>query len=278
MWNKKDLLQEFFKLHIIDTDTVHSTEYRKGNHMIRFILCVIVVVGFLILSIPILLVEWIIGKFNPMAKEISSLRIVQAVFRFILWVAGVKLTVIGEENVPTDTPVLYIGNHRSFFDVPITYPRCPIRTGYIAKKEMEKVPLLSTWMKRLHCLFLDRKDIKQGLKTILAAIEKVKSGISICIFPEGTRNKNEDELDMLPFHEGSFKIATKTNCPIIPMAISGSADIWESHFPRIKKTHVILEYGKPIYIDQLEKEDKKHLGAYTQNIIHEMLVKNRAQL
>ena len=172
----------------------------------------------------------------------------------------------------------YIGNHRSFFDVPITYPRCPIRTGYIAKKEMEKVPLLSTWMKRLHCLFLDRKDIKQGLKTILAAIEKVKSGISICIFPEGTRSKNEDELDMLPFHEGSFKIATKTNCPIIPMAISGSADIWESHFPRIKKTHVILEYGKPIYVDQLEKEDKKHLGAYTQNIIHEMLVKNRAQL
>ena len=81
--------------------------------MIRFILCVIVVVGFLILSIPILLVEWIIGKFNPMAKEISSLRIVQAVFRFILWVAGVKLTVIGEENVPTDVPVLYIGNHRA---------------------------------------------------------------------------------------------------------------------------------------------------------------------
>ena len=143
---------------------------------------------------------------------------------------------------------------------------------------MEKVPLLSTWMKRLHCLFLNRNDLKQGLKTILTAIEKVKSGISICIFPEGTRNKNEDELDMLPFHEGSFKIAAKTNCPIIPMAISGSADIWENHFPRVKKTHVILEYGKPIYIDQLEKEDKKHLGAYTQNIIHEMLVKNKAQL
>ena len=143
---------------------------------------------------------------------------------------------------------------------------------------MEKVPLLSTWMKRLHCLFLDRTDLKQGLKTILTAIEKVKSGISICIFPEGTRNKNDDELDMLPFHEGSFKIATKSGCPIIPMAISGSADIWESHFPKMKSTHVILEYGKPIYADQLEKEDKKHLGAYTQNIIHDMLVKNKAQL
>ena len=152
------------------------------------------------------LCRMIIGKFNPMAKEISSLRIVQAVFRFILWISGVKLTVIGEENVPTDVPVLYIGNHRSFFDVPITYPRCPIRTGYIAKKEMEKIPLLSTWMKRLHCLFLDRNDLKQGLKTILTAIEKVKSGISICIFPEGTRNKNEDELDMLPFHEAASKL------------------------------------------------------------------------
>lgn len=245
--------------------------------MIRLIFVALFVVLFLIIGIPVLGIEWLIGKVSKKTMDYSSLRLVQWAFKMIIKLAGIELTVIGEENI-SEGPVLYIGNHRSFFDVPITYPRCPIRTGYIAKKEMEKVPLLSTWMKRLHCLFLDRNDLKQGLKTILTAIEKVKSGISICIFPEGTRNKNEDELDMLPFHEGSFKIAAKANCPIIPMAISGSADIWENHFPRVKKTHVILEYGKPIYIDQLEKEDKKHLGAYTQNIIHEMLVKNKAQL
>ena len=241
--------------------------------MIRFILCVIVVVGFLILSIPILLVEWIIGKFNPMAKEISSLRIVQAVFRFILWVAGVKLTVIGEENVPTDVPVLYIGNHRSFFDVPLTYPRCPIRTGYIAKKEMEKVPLLSTWMKRLHCLFLDRNDLKQGLKTILTAIEKVKSGISICIFPEGTRN-NGEELSMLPFRDGALKIAEKTGCAIIPISMNNTADIFEAHFPRVKKVHVVIEYGKPIYPKELDKETRKHLGIYCHDLIQDTIKKN----
>ena len=139
--------------------------------MIRFILVCIVVIGYLILSIPILLVEWIIGKFSPMTKDVSSLRIIQAVFRFILWITGAKVTVFGEENVPKDTPVLYIGNHRSYFDILLTYSRCPIRTGYIAKKEMEKIPLLSTWMHYLHCLFLDRKDIKQGLKTILTAIK-----------------------------------------------------------------------------------------------------------
>ena len=172
--------------------------------MIRFILCVTYVVVFLILSIPLLIAEWIIGKFSPSAKDISSLRIIQAVFKGVLWISGVKVTVIGEENVPKDAPVLSIGNHRSFFDIPLTYPRCPIRTGYVAKKELEKVPLLSSWMKYLHCLFLDRTDIKQGLKTILTAIEKVKSGISICIFPEGPRNKIEMETALLPFHHLPF--------------------------------------------------------------------------
>lgn len=243
--------------------------------MIRFIIVAITVIGFLILSIPILLIEWIIGKFSPRTKEISSLRIVQGVFKFILWEAGTKVTIIGEENVPKDTPVLYIGNHRSYFDIVLTYSRCPIRTGYIAKKEMERYPLLSNWMKYLHCLFLDRKDIKQGLKTILAAIDKIKSGISICIFPEGTRNKNTDDLDMLPFHEGSFKIATKAKCPIIPIAINNSADIFEAHFPKMSPAKVVVEYGKPIYPDELSKEDKKHIGEYTQNIIREMLIKNK---
>ncbi len=243
--------------------------------MIRFILVAITVIGFLILSIPILIIEWIIGKFSPQVKEISSLRIIQAVFKFILWVAGTKVTLIGEENVPKDTPVLYIGNHRSYFDIVLTYSRCPIRTGYIAKKEMEHYPLLSNWMRYLHCLFLDRKDIKQGLKTILTAIEKVKSGVSICIFPEGTRSKSADETELLPFHEGSFKIATKSGCAIIPMSINNTAEIFEAHMPKIKSTHVVLEYGKPIYVKDLPKEDQKHLGEYTRNIILETLRKNR---
>lgn len=243
--------------------------------MIRFIIVCICVIGYLILSIPILLAEWVVGKFNRRAKDISSLRIIQTVFKFILKVTGADITIIGHENVPKDQAVLYIGNHRSFFDILLTYVLCPDLTGYIAKKEMEPIPLLSTWMRYLHCLFLDRKDIKEGMKTILTAIEKVKSGISICIFPEGTRNKGADELELLPFHDGSFKIATKSGCPIIPMAISNSAEIFENHFPKIKPCKVVVEYGKPIYPEELSREDKKRLGAYTQGIILEMLKKNR---
>lgn len=241
--------------------------------MIRFILVVIIVVGFLILSIPILFIEWLIGKWNPRARDLSSLRIIQAVFRFILKVAGTKVTVIGEEHVPKDRPVLYIGNHNSFFDILVTYSRCPNLTGYIAKDSMEKIPLLSTWMKRLHCLFLNRTDMKEGLKTILAGIDKVKSGISICIFPEGTRNK-ENHLELMPFKEGSMKISEKSGCPIIPMSLNNTASIFEDHFPKIKPTHVILEYGEPIYPKELSREDRKFLGAYTRNIISETVHKN----
>ena len=242
--------------------------------MIRFIIVVIVVVGFLILSIPVLILEWLIGKFAPEVRDISSLRIAQYVFKLVLWITGSKVTVVGAENVPKDTPVLYIGNHRSFFDILLTYSRCPGLTGYVAKDGMEKIPLLSTWMKRLYCLFLNRDDIKQGLKTILKGIEQMKNGISMCIFPEGTRNKVPG-APMLPFKEGSLKMAEKTGCPVIPMAITNSADIFENHFPKIKPANVILEYGKPINIKELSKEEKKFLGAYSQKVIQSMLDKHQ---
>lgn len=243
--------------------------------MIHLILVFIVLLLFFVFSIILLPMEWIIGKFSPDARAKSSLAIVQFVLKVLMLAAGTKVTVIGEENVPKDQAVLYIGNHRSYFDVVVTYARCPRPTGYIAKKEMGKVPLLSNWMKNLHCLFLDRKDIKQGLKTILEAIEMVKSGISICIFPEGTRSKGPDELELLPFHEGSFKIATKSGCPIVPMAITRTADIYEAHRPWVKAQHVTLEYLPPIYPDQLDKKAQRNLGARTQEQILETLKKNR---
>ena len=140
---------------------------------------------------------------------------------------------------------------------------------------MLKIPLLSTWMKRLNCLFINREDIKESLKTILAGIENVKNGISMCIYPEGTRGKGVDELDMLPFKEGSLKIAEKTGCKIVPMAMTGSADIFEKHIPYIRKSRVILEYGAPIDVATLSKEDKKKLGSYCQAEIKRMLENHR---
>lgn len=240
--------------------------------MIRTILALTFVIIFLILGIPVLGVEWIIHKYHPKAADISQLRMVQWAFRILLFICGTKVTVIGEENVPKDEAVLYICNHKSFFDIVITYARCPRLTGYVSKDSMAKVPLLSIWMKRLHCLFLDRNDVKKALKTILQGIDNIKNDISMCIFPEGTRNKTGERI--LPFKEGSFKMTEKTGCAIIPMAITNSAEILENHFPFIKSTHVILEYGKPIYPKDLDKETQKKIGAHCQGIVVDMLKKN----
>lgn len=241
--------------------------------MIRFVIVALFVVLFLICSIPLLLAEYIIGKFNMELKSRSSLAIVNWAFRCVLFLSGTSVTVLGEERIPLDQPVLYVGNHRSYFDIVMTYVRVPRPTGYIAKIEMQKIPLLSNWMRNLHCLFLNRDDIKQGMKTILAAIDKVKSGISICIFPEGTRNKTPDTF--LEFHEGSFKVAEKSGCPIIPIAINNAGSIFEDHIPKIRKTHVVIEYGEPIYPKELDKEARRHIGTSVQEIIREMYFKNK---
>lgn len=239
--------------------------------MIRFICIAVFLILYLILSIPVFLVEWIIGKFNRRAKDISSLRIVQWGFKVILKMTGVTTTVIGEENVP-DEPVLFIGNHRSYFDILLTYSRCRRLTGYVAKKEMEKIPLLSTWMKNLYCLFLDRDNMREGLKTILQAIDYVKNGISICIFPEGTRNRTDAPL--LEFHAGSLKIAEKAQCPIVPMTIANAEQIFEAHSPCIRKTKVIIEYGEPIETKNLDRAQQKALTSQVVARISETYEKN----
>lgn len=240
--------------------------------MIRIILGVLFLFTYLLLSYLVFPVLWIYEKINKKGKDVLSLRIVQWGFNVILKIAGTDITVIGKENIP-DEVALFVGNHRSYFDILLLYVQCENLTGFVAKDAIEKIPSLRVWMRYLYCLFLNRSDAREGLKTILKAIEYVKKGISICIFPEGTRNSGE-ELSMLPFKEGSFKIATKTGCPIVPVSINNSAEIMENHFPLLKKAHVIVEYGKPIYPNQLGKEELKNIGAYCQNIIQETINKN----
>ena len=240
--------------------------------MFRFLMTSGFIILFLVLSIPLLLIEWIIGKFNPVWKDLSCQDIVQCEFRCCAFMAGARTDYIGMENIPKEGSFLYVGNHRSYFDIVLTYLCFPRPTGYVAKSEMNSIPLFSTWMRNIHCLFLDRKNIKEGMKAILRGIEEIKSGISICIFPEGTRSTTDN---FLPFREGSFRMAEKSKCPIIPISITNSSALWEDHMPRMKKSHVIIEFGKPIVLTELSKEDRKFLGAYVQNEIKKMYDKNK---
>ncbi|MDF2538109.1 MAG: hypothetical protein K0S76_1130 [Herbinix sp.] len=237
----------------------------------RLILTALFLLIFFIISLPLYLIELIIGKFNRHAMIASSQAIVVGAFKIVLFISGVKRTIIGVENVPKNEAVLYVANHRSYFDVPVAYSTLPTLTGFIAKKEILKVPFVSTWMKFLQCLFLDRNNIKEGLKVVLKGIEQMKEGYSIFISPEGTRSPGDE---MLPFKEGSFKMAEKTGCAIIPVSITNTEEIFEQHTPWIHSAYVVIEYGKPIYPKDLSKEQLKFLGAYVQDIIKDTLKKN----
>lgn len=240
----------------------------------RTILVVLFLVIYAIISIPLYLVEFIIGKISPHAKVRSSQFIVSNAFKIILFLSGTKSTIIGKENVPEEA-VLFVSNHRSYFDVVLIYATTPHLTGFIAKKEMSHIPCLSRWMRFLNCLFLDREDVRAGLKTILQGIENIKNGYSMFIAPEGTRNH---EKEMLPFKEGSFKLAQKSGCPIVPIALSNTDSIYENHSPWIRRSKVVIHYGNPIYMNELSKEDQKHIGAYVQESIRQMLLEDEALL
>lgn len=244
--------------------------------MIRFLSIILFLIVYFLLGIPVWGLLWIVGRFDKKKEQEMALALVQWGFRMILkGCSATKTTVIGYDRIPKNQPVLYVGNHRSYFDILIIYSLVPGLTGFVAKKEMEKIPFLSTWMRLVNCLFLDRKDMKQGLKVVLEGIEKLKGGISICIFPEGTRNRSSDELELMPFKEGSLKMAEKAGCLIIPVAMNNNAAIFENHFPKVKPVHTVIEFGEPIDARLLDKEQKKFLGAYTRERIIAMLKKNK---
>ena len=238
--------------------------------MIRLILVLLVAVLYLVIGCIPAFVLWLIGKKNPDLKDRVSMHMIQWIFGVILRISGTKVKAEGLENIPTDRAVLYVGNHRSYFDIIASYRLLPGITGYVAKKEMEKVPLLRLWMRYIHCLFLDRSNVKEGLKTILAGAEEIKNGHSMWIFPEGTRNRG-DEGSLLDFKEGSLKMADKAGCPVIPVAIAHSADVLESHFPFIQAATITIRFGEPIDLKNLPREQKKLAGAYTRTQIQGML-------
>jgi 1-acyl-sn-glycerol-3-phosphate acyltransferase len=213
-----------------------------------------------------------LGKKDHVRQLEFCQRHISGAFRNILFLAGTKTTVKGLENIPKDQASLFITNHRGYFDILLGYRLIPVRCSYVAKKEMEHMPLIAHWMRLLDCQFLDRENIKEGMKTILNAVELIKSGQSVVISPEGTRNSGDE---LLPFHEGSFKIATKTGCPIVPVAINNTNTIFEDHFPWIHSAKTCIEFGTPIYPNELTKEQKKTLSHDTRAIIQEMYDKNK---
>ena len=239
--------------------------------VIRALIALSVAAAVLLIDLPRHLSTWLIEKASPGSCTKFRHGYARFAMKGIWLLAGGRATVLGLENIPEDHPVLFVGNHRSIFDIILAGSLIKYPVGFVAKKELQGTPI-TLIMEEIHCLFLDREDPRQGLKTILTAIDYVKSGISMFIFPEGTRCKVEGTF--LPFHAGSFKIATKAKVPIVPVTIVGMGDVFEDHYPRLKWAPVVIEFGKPIETADMDRNAQKDLPDKVKALMEETYKKN----
>lgn len=240
--------------------------------MIRTILFALVVVIAGILSLPAWLCIWITRYINKDLSEWIAFRFIRSLCRVVIRTSGTRIDLRGQEHILKEQPALYVMNHRGIFDIIIAYMLMQRKTGFIAKKEFKKVPFLAQWILLNHGLFMDRENIREGLKTILQGVEYIKEGFSMVIFPEGTRNKDrENPASLLPFHGGSLKLAEKSGAPIVPVVFWNTAECFDNHKPLIKAADVKVRIGEPIVIEALDIENRRHLSDYVQGIMQGML-------
>lgn len=210
---------------------------------------------------------------DPKAASRLANASIQKAFRRICKISGIRIKTSGLENIPEEA-CLYVGNHCSYFDIITAGGVIPDGVGFVAKDSLKKVPGLSDWMTLIHCLFLNRSDIKEGLKTILMGVDYIKDGYSMFIFPEGTRHTEGEPGE---FKGGSLKMAQRAKAPVVPVAISGSRDIYENNSGfKIKPGTVYITFGTPFKFSDLTKDQRKFAAEYTRKRIIEMLKEQKA--
>lgn len=184
--------------------------------------------------------------------------------KLVMKTAGAKVNIVGLENLPSDQTILFVSNHQSNFDIPLLLSCIDIPKGFIAKKELENWPLISTWMKYLNCILMDRDNLRKSAEAIVDGIKLLKSGYSMVVFPEGTRSKGGPVDE---FKGGSFKLATKSKCLIVPLTINGTYKLMESNKNIIKGADIELVIHPQIDTNSLTKEELENLPETVHSII-----------
>ena len=239
--------------------------------MIKTILFMIYMWGeLLLLMVAWLHVQWM-NRFSPPDKRDAHVeRIVRNWAKRLLFLAGAKVDVRGVENIPTARPCVFAGNHQSFFDILLLLAYLDKPHALLSKASIGKVPFIRLWMKEIRCVFVDREDMKAGIEAIRQMIGVVEQGYSAIIFPEGTRSKTGEVGE---FKGGAFKVAQKTGAPIVPVALDGTAALFESNRYRIRSGKVKLRILPPIETEGMDRNGFRELPAAVQAMVAEAKAK-----
>lgn len=241
--------------------------------MLRTVGMVLYVAGYLIVALPWLVHAKLLEK-DPAKHEAYCRKKIVGFCRRCIKVMGMKLEMRGLENIP-DRATLTVYNHQSLLDAFPLIAHMPNTQSMVAKKELEKTPLLAAWMKAGHCIFIDRSSPRAGLLCIKKGAELLANGINVTIAPEGTRNYGGEIKE---FKGGAFKMATKAEAPVLPVAIEGTYNLFEGNRYRLRPARVILQVLPPIPTAGLTKEEQAALPALVREQIDQTVQQLKGEL
>ena len=182
------------------------------------------------------------AKHTEEYTEEEKYRHIQYVLREAVKGGNIDLQVTGLENIPKENGFMLYSNHQGMFDVMAIAATCDNPIGAVLKKELYNIPFLHQIALCTRSFAMDREDVRQSLSVIQQVTEEVKNGRNYLIFPEGTRSRKGNE--MLEFHGGSFRCATKSKCPVVPIALVDSFKVLDEKGS--KPVTLQLHYLKPI--------------------------------
>lgn len=230
------------------------------------ILWIIYFIFYLILSIPSLIKVRIIKKYNSKKAEQLSYLKVRSMAKYILKKSKTDVNISGIENIP-DRNCVFVLNHQAIFDGFLVLAYIEKNISLIAKKEIKKIPLISSWFKEINAIFIDRKNLKESVKAIYKGIEMINKGYSMVIFPEGTRSLG---IQMNEFKKGSLRLSLKTKVPIVPITLNGTYRILEKG-NKVRGNKVEMIIHPPVFTENLSREEEDGLKDKIFNIINEGL-------
>ena len=251
------------------------------NDWWKILLMVVAILGFYVIYfiLYMLFLVIVILFSTSRKKEVKKphklhLLLMHELMFFLMRYSRIKMKVTGLKKVPKGR-VMVICNHKSNFDpMPLMYYIKPASMAAVTKPENIKVPIYGKYMHNMGFIRMPKDNNVDSVKAIIKASNYIKNDISsVLIFPEGKRNFEDTTLD---FHPGSFKIATKAKVPVVPVTLVGMGDIFEDHYPRLKRAPVVIEFGEPIETADMDRNAQKELPDKVRDLMMETYHRNSA--
>ena len=199
---------------------------------------------------------------------------IQHILQLAVQSGNVDLEVYGKENIPEENGFLLVSNHQGMFDVLAIVANCDAPMGGVYKIELDNkgkgIPLIKEIIRCTKSFGMDRSDVRQSLTVIQNVTDELKKGRNYLIFPEGTRSRNGNVMG--EFHGGSFRCASKAQCPIVPMAFIDSYKVFDQKGS--KSVQMQLHYLEPIPYEEYKDLKTVDLAALVKSRIQSVIDAN----